>query len=143
MPTRSATARWEGGLMKGKGSFHGESDKIGGNYSFGTRFGSEAGTNPEELLAAAEAACFSMALGLGLEQNGSPAERIDTRAACTIDKDGDGFRITRMALKVTAKVPGIERETFLRIAEATKDGCPVSKALKGNVALELEANLEA
>jgi osmotically inducible protein OsmC len=143
MPTRNATARWEGGLMQGKGSFKGESEKIGGNYSFGTRFGSEAGTNPEELLAAAEAACFSMALGLGLEQNKTPAERIDTRAACTIDKVGDGFAITRMALKVHAKVPGIDRETFSRIAQATKDGCPVSKALKGNVALELEAVLEA
>lgn len=142
MPTRSANARWEGGLLKGKGSFQGESEKIGGNYSFGTRFGTDAGTNPEELLAAAEAACYSMALSLGLEQNHTPAEKVETRASCTIDKEGDGFRITRMALKVRAKVPGIDREAFMRIAQATKDGCPVSKAFKGNLALELEATLE-
>lgn len=129
--------------MKGKGSFRGESERIGGDYSFGTRFGDVRGTNPEELLAAAEAACFSMALALGLEQHGTPPTSVETQAACTIDKEGDGFRITRMALTVKAKVPGIDPETFQRIAAATKEGCPVSKALKGNLALELQASLES
>lgn len=142
MPTRVATAVWEGGLQTGTGSFSGESGKIGGAYSFGTRFGTTPGTNPEELLAAAEAACFSMALGLGLEKNGTPARRIDTRAACTIDKVGDGFRITRMALTVHAAVPKIDGATFTKIAEATKDGCPVSAAFKGNLELTLSATLE-
>ena len=142
MPTRIAKARWEGGLMKGKGSFEGQSKKIGGSYSFGTRFGEEPGTNPEELLAAAEAACFSMALGLGLEQNGTPAEWIETQAACTIDKEGDGFRISRIALQVRAKAPRLDRAAFTKLAEATKVGCPVSKALANNVALQLEAHLE-
>jgi lipoyl-dependent peroxiredoxin len=142
MPTRHASATWEGGLQKGKGSFTGASGKIGGAYSYGTRFGSEPGTNPEELLAAAEASCFSMALSLGLEQNGTPPQRIETRAAATIDKVGDGFAITTMQLEVRASVPGIDDATFQRIAEAMKVGCPVSRALAGNVKLELKATLE-
>src|SRR6185312_13776517 len=88
MPTRKASAIWEKGLQNGKGSFKGESGTISGNYSFGSRFESAAGSNPEELLAAAEAACFSMALALGLEKNGTPAEKVETSAACTIEKSG-------------------------------------------------------
>jgi lipoyl-dependent peroxiredoxin len=141
MPTRNASAVWEGGLQKGKGSFSSASGKIGGAYSFGTRFGEEPGTNPEELLAAAEAACFSMALALGLEQAGTPPTRVETKAACTIDKVGEGFKITTMKLIVRATVPGIAKDAFLKIAQATKDGCPVSKAIKGNVAIELDAAL--
>lgn len=141
MPTRNASAVWEGGLQKGKGSFSSASGKIGDTYSFGTRFGEEPGTNPEELLAAAEAACFSMALSLGLEQAGSPPTKIETKAACTIDKVADGFAITTMKLVVRATVPGITSDAFMKIAQATKDGCPVSKALKGNVKIELDAAL--
>lgn len=141
MPTRNATAAWEGGLQKGKGTFSGASGKIGGTYSFGTRFGEEPGTNPEELLAAAEAACFSMALSVGLEQAGHPPTKIETKAACTIDKVADGFKITTMKLVVRATVPGVTNDQFVKIAQATKDGCPVSKAIKGNVALELDAAL--
>ncbi|HEX7940275.1 MAG TPA: OsmC family peroxiredoxin [Gemmatimonadaceae bacterium] len=141
MPTRNASAVWEGGLQTGKGSFSGASGKIGGAYSFGTRFGSEPGTNPEELLAAAEAACYSMALSLGLERNGTPPTRVETRAACTIDKVGDGFKITTMKLTVRANVPGVDRDTFMKIADATKDGCPVSAAIGGNVKIELDASL--
>jgi osmotically inducible protein OsmC len=143
MPTRVATAVWEGGLQSGTGSFAGQSGKIGGAYSFGTRFGNTPGTNPEELLAAAEAACYSMALSLGLEKNGTPPQRIDTKAACTIDKVGDGFKITTMVLTVRAKVPNIDPASFRKIAEATKDGCPVSASLKGNVQIDLNATLEA
>ncbi|HEY9516027.1 MAG TPA: OsmC family peroxiredoxin [Gemmatimonadaceae bacterium] len=141
MPTRSANAVWEGGLMSGKGSFNGQSGKIGGAYSFGTRFGDEPGTNPEELLAAAEAACYSMALSLGLEKNGTPPRSVKTTAACTIAKEGEGFKITTMKLTVRADVPGVDAATFQKLAEATKTGCPVSAALKGNLEFELDAKL--
>jgi len=142
MPTRNASATWEGGLQGGKGSFQGESGAIGGSYSFGSRFGDQGGTNPEELLAAAEAACFSMALSAGLEKNGTPATRVHTDAACTIDKAGDGFKITTMRLRVAATVPGIDDATFQSIADGTRKGCPVSVALAG-VDISLEATLES
>ena len=141
MPTRNASATWEGGLQKGKGSFKGESGAIGGSYSFGTRFGEEKGTNPEELLAAAEAACFSMALSLGLEQNGTPPTRVETRAACSIEKQAQGFKITTMKLAVRATVPNIDDAKFQEIAQATKKGCPVSVALAG-VDIQLTAKLQ-
>ena len=140
MPTRNASAKWEGGLQGGKGSFQGESGAISGSYSFGSRFGDTGGTNPEELLAAAEAACFSMALAVGLEKNGTPATSVSTDAACTVEKIGEGFKITTMNLRVRAVVPGIEDAAFQEIAEATKVGCPVSQALAG-VSISLEATL--
>ena len=140
MPTRNASAVWEGGLKGGKGTYKGESG-ISGAYSFGSRFEQAGGSNPEELLAAAEAACYSMALSAGLEKNGTPATRVETRAACTIDKVGEGFKITTMKLVVRATVPKIDDAAFQKIAEATKEGCPVSGVLKGNVKLELEASL--
>jgi osmotically inducible protein OsmC len=141
MPTRKASAAWEGGLREGKGTFNSESGKIGGSYSFGSRFGDAGGTNPEELLAAAEAACYSMALSAGLEQAGTPAQRVETDAACTIEKSGDGFTITSMKLTVRAKVPGVNEGAFQKAVQATKDGCPVSKALKG-VKIDVTATLE-
>jgi osmotically inducible protein OsmC len=98
MPTRKASATWEGGLQAGKGSFEGESGVIHGAYSFGSRFGDAGGTNPEELLACAEAACYSMALAVALERGGTPATRVHTDAACTIEKVGEGFKITTMKL---------------------------------------------
>ncbi|HET7585541.1 MAG TPA: OsmC family peroxiredoxin [Gemmatimonadaceae bacterium] len=140
MPTRTASAVWEGGLQGGKGTYSGASG-ISGNYSFGSRFENAGGSNPEELLAAAEAACYSMALSAALERAGTPATRVETKAACTIDKVGDGFKITTMKLTVRATVPKVDRDTFQKTAEATKDGCPVSGALKGNVKLELDAQL--
>lgn len=141
MPTRKAHAEWSGKLRDGRGSFGSESGAVGGQYNFSSRFESGTGSNPEELLAAAEAACFSMALSAGLEQNGTPAERVQTEAACSVEKAGDGFAITRMALDVRATVPGVDDATFQRIAAATKDGCPVSKALRGNVEITLSARL--
>jgi osmotically inducible protein OsmC len=141
MPTRHASAVWEGGLKGGKGSFKGESGVIAATYSFGTRFENEKGTNPEELLAAAEAACFSMALSAGLEGKGTPPTKVETSAACTVEKVGAGFAITTMKLTVRATVPGVDASTFDEIAQATKDNCPVSKALKGNVTIELDAQL--
>jgi osmotically inducible protein OsmC len=141
MPTRKASATWEGGLKGGKGNFKAESG-IAGAYSFGSRFENAKASNPEELLAAALAACYSMALSGGLEKNGTPPTRVDTTVACTVEKVGEGFKITTMHLVVRGKVPNADAATFDRIAQATKDGCPVSQAFKGNVQMTLEAKLE-
>ena len=141
MPTRNASATWEGGLKGGKGSFKGESGSVGGAYSFGTRFENTPGTNPEELLAAAEAACFSMALSADLEKAGTPPERVSTEAACTLDFVDGKPTITTMRLKVRAKVPGVDAATFEKAAQGTKAGCPVSRALAG-VDIQVEAQLE-
>lgn len=141
MPTRNATAKWEGGFKGGKGTFNAESGSIGGQYSVGSRFENGTGSNPEELLAAAEAACFSMALSGSLERNGTPSTSVETRAACTIEKVGDGFSITRMKLDVSASVPNIDEAKFHEIANATLVGCPVSKALKGNMEIQITARL--
>jgi osmotically inducible protein OsmC len=142
MPTSIATAVWEGGLRNGKGVYRAGSGAFTGEYSFPTRFEGAAGTNPEELIAAAHAACLSMALSGGLERAGTPPTRISTRASCTIERQEAGFRITRMNLEVRGQVPGIDAATFASAAEAAKEGCPVSNALKGNVQFVLDAKLE-
>lgn len=142
MPTRKASATWEGGLKGGKGRFESETGVCAAPYSFGTRFGAEKGSNPEELLAAAHSACFSMALAATLEKAGTPPTRIQTDAACTVEPQGEGFRITRMALSVRAQVPGCDQATFERWAQTSKEGCPVSRALLGNLEVTLEAKLE-
>jgi len=141
MTTSTASAVWEGGLRAGRGHFSAGSGAFAGDYSFPTRFESAKGTNPEELIAAAHAACLSMALSGGLERAGTPATRISTTASCTIEKVGDGFRITRMRLEVRGQVPGIDDAGFQAAARSAKDGCPVSQALQGNVQLELDARL--
>ena len=141
MPTRKASATWEGGLRGGTGSFRGESGVLEGAYSFGSRFTDAGGTNPEELLAAAEAGCFSMALAAGLEAAGTPATRVHTDAACTVEKVEEGFKITTMRLRVTAQIPGVDDATFQKAAHDTKSNCVVSKALAG-VDIQLEATLE-
>jgi osmotically inducible protein OsmC len=140
MPTRNATATWEGGLKGGKGSFKGESGGINGSYSFGSRFESGTGSNPEELLAAAEAACFSMALAGALEKAGTPPTKVETKAACTVEKQDAGFTITTMKLQTRATVPGVDNAAFQKMVQATKEGCPVSKALKG-VKIDVDAQL--
>jgi lipoyl-dependent peroxiredoxin len=141
MPTRKASATWEGGLQSGKGSFSGESGGIGGSYTAGSRFAEQPGSNPEELLAAAHAACFSMALSAELEKAGKPATRVKTDAACTVEKVGDGFTITTMKLTTRATVPGIDDGEFQQVANGAKQGCPVSRALSG-LKVELDARLE-
>lgn len=141
MPTRSASAKWEGGLKGGKGSFTGKTG-LGGQYSFSSRFENGTGSNPEELLAAAEAACYSMALSAALERNNTPGKSVETAASCTIEKVGDAFSITKMQLEVKASVPNIDDATFQRLARETKDGCPVSKALKG-VDIQVNATLSS
>jgi lipoyl-dependent peroxiredoxin len=140
MPTRSGSAKWEGGLKGGRGTFTSQGG-IGGQYSFSSRFENGEGSTPEALLAAAEAACFSMALSGALEKNGTPPTSIETATECTIEKVGDAFSITKMQLDVRAVVPKVDDATFQRIARETKDGCPVSKALKGNVDLQVTAIL--
>ena len=129
MPTRKASAVWNGGLKGGNGSFKGETG-IGGAYSFGSRFENGTGSNPEELLAAAEAACFSMALSGNLEKNGTPPTKIETAAACTIEKVDDKMTVTRIDLTVKATVPNVDKATFDRLVEDTRTGCPISRALK-------------
>lgn len=141
MTTSTASAVWEGGLRAGRGHFSAGSGAFAGDYSFPTRFEGAKGTNPEELIAAAHAACLSMALSGGLERAGTPATRISTTASCTIEKVGDGFRITRMRLEVRGQVPGLDEAGFQAAARGAKDGCPVSQALQGNVQLELDARL--
>jgi osmotically inducible protein OsmC len=141
MPNRTASAVWEGGLKTGKGTFKGESGAISGNYNFSSRFEEGIGSNPEELLAAAHAACFSMALSAQLEGNGTPAQRVETTAVCTVEKAAEGFRITRMKLTARAKVPNIDAAKFAELAKQAVEGCPVSQALKGNLDVVLDAAL--
>lgn len=143
MPARKATAVWEQGLKDGRGRFQAGSGAFEGRYSFSSRFEEGPGTNPEELLAAAHAACFSMALSLILERQGTKPERIGTTATCTIEKEGEGFKIKRMELDTRGKVPGLDAEGFRKAAEQAKNGCPVSGALKNNVEFVLKANLDS
>lgn len=140
MQTRNAGATWEGGL-RGTGSFQGESEGLRGSYKVMSRYNTESGTDPEELLAAAQASCFSMELAIALEDAGAPPTRVHTDAACSLDRVGNDFRIVSMQLRVRARVPGMDPETFRRIAEATRKGCPVSVALAG-VEIQLDAQLE-
>lgn len=142
MTVSTASAVWEGGLKSGKGNLSGASNLFKAEYTFATRFEGAKGTNPEELIAAAHAACFSMALSADLERAGTPPTRVATTASCTMETVGGKPTISRMRLQVRGKVPGIDAATFQKAAEGAKENCPVSRALKGNVAFELEAKLE-
>lgn len=141
MPTSKAMAKWTGVLRSGRGEFSAGSGAFEGEYSFPTRFEGAAGTNPEELIASAHAACLSMALAAALEKGGTPPQSITTTAHCTLEMLDDGPRITKMRLEVLGVVPGIEQAAFVEVAQGAKNGCPVSKALGGNVEFELEASL--
>jgi osmotically inducible protein OsmC len=140
--TSQASAVWEGKLRDGKGTFKAGSGAFQGPYTFATRFEGAKGTNPEELIAAAHAACLSMALSAGLEKAGKPATRIETQARCTIDTVAGAPTITRMELSVQGKVPGLDQAGFQKAAEDAKNGCLVSRALKGNVEFKLDAKLQ-
>jgi len=142
MVVSKASAVWEGGLRGGKGRFAASSGAFEGAYSFTTRFEGSPGTTPEELIAAAHASCLSMALSAGLERSGTPPTRVATTAKCTLEKLEAGWRLTKMHLEVRATVPGMDAEAFAAAAEAAKEGCPVSNALKGNLAFTLDAKLE-
>jgi lipoyl-dependent peroxiredoxin len=141
MPRRTASARWDGSLQEGSGTMRMASGAYEGPYSFQSRFEDGDGTNPEELIAAAHAGCFSMALSLGLGQAGHEPESIETEATVQLDKVGDGFAITHIVLRTRARVPGIDADELQQQAQAAKDGCPVSKALGGVGSIELEAEL--
>ena len=141
MATSNAVAVWEGKLRDGKGSFKAQSGVFSGSFSFGTRFEGKKGSNPEELIAAAHAGCFSMALSSALEKAGHPATRIETRAAVTLDMVEGAPKITRSVLDVRGKVEGIDQAAFQQAAEGAKKNCPVSKALQGNIEITMQAKL--
>src|SRR5919204_3529610 len=130
MPTRSADATWEGDLKGGKGTMKLAGGAYEGAYSFASRFESGRGTNPEELIAAAHAGCFSMALSHGLAQAGFTPTRVHTTAKVHLEKTADGFGIPRIDLETDADVPGISEDVFRQQAETAKKNCPVSKLLK-------------
>ena len=133
---RKATAVWSGGLRDGKGKISTDSGVLRDTqYSFGTRFEQGAGTNPEELIAAAHAGCFSMALSAQLGEAGLKPERIDTTATVTLDKSEGGFAITAVHLDVKARIPGADRQKFETAANNAKSGCPVSKVLNARISL--------
>ena len=140
MPNRKAHAVWEGNLAKGKGTMELGSGAFKGSYSFASRFEDGTGTNPEELIGAAHAGCFSMALSHGLDQAGHTPTKVETHATVTLEKVDSGMKITSIHLKTDATVPGIDEKTFQEQAETAKKNCPVSQALTG-VAITLEATL--
>jgi lipoyl-dependent peroxiredoxin len=140
MPARQASAVWEGNLKDGKGTMKLGSGAYEGAYSFASRFESGKGTNPEELMAAAHAGCFSMALSAALSKAGFTPKKIATTATVHLEKTGDAFSITRIELKCEAEVPGIDVAAFKTQAEGAKANCPVSKVLSG-AQISLEATL--
>jgi osmotically inducible protein OsmC len=129
MPTRTADAEWKGNLQQGKGHLKVQTGTLDADYDFRSRFADGKSTNPEELIAAAHAGCFSMALSGVLGTAGFTPERIHTTARVHIEKQGDGFAISKIELDLEAKVPGINEADFKKHADAAKQGCPVSKAL--------------
>jgi osmotically inducible protein OsmC len=133
---RTASAHWAGGLKDGKGTVSTQSGVLGSTpYSFSTRFENEKGTNPEELIAAAHAGCFSMALSAELGKVGLTAEAIDTNAALTLEKTDAGFTITAVHLDVNVKIPGGDPHKFDEAAQSAKKGCPVSRVLNANITM--------
>ncbi|WP_312256723.1 OsmC family protein [Stutzerimonas nitrititolerans] len=133
---KTASAVWQGDLKTGKGTISTQSGALKDNpYGFNTRFEDAPGTNPEELIGAAHAGCFSMALSLMLGQAGLTAERIETRAEVTLDKEGESFAITAIALTLEARIPGADEAQFQQIANQAKEGCPVSKVLNARISL--------
>ena len=142
MKTRKATAQWQGSLKEGKGSLKTETGILDAPYNFRSRFQEGSQTNPEELIGAAHAGCFSMAFSLELSEAGHVPDEINTTAEVTFDEVEGDFEITKIVLNTSAKVPGIDKDKFHKIAQAAKGGCPVSKALK-NVDIELNAELVA
>lgn len=140
MPIRTASAVWEGTLKDGQGSMKLGSGSYEGKYSFGSRFDEDPGTNPEELVGAAHAGCFSMALSAGLDRAGFTPRRVSTSARVHLEKQDEAFAISRIELNCEAEVPELDEETFQQQAAAAKAGCPVSKALAG-AEIELTARL--
>ena len=140
MPKRRANAQWNGNLMKGTGTMALGSGAFEGNYSFGSRFEEKSGTNPEELIGAAHAGCFSMAFANILSEGGHEPESIKTEATVNLEKTDSGFAITTIHLDTEVQVSGIDDADFQKEADKAKENCPVSKALAG-VKVELSARL--
>jgi osmotically inducible protein OsmC len=142
---RRADATWSGDLPSGKGKVSASSSGVfkGLDVSWARRSEADANgiTSPEELLAAAHAACFAMALSAGLGRAGTPPEELQVSAQVTFDRVGDGFKVVSSALEVRGRVPGVDEAAFTKAAEGAKDGCPISGALKGNVELSVKASL--
>jgi osmotically inducible protein OsmC len=135
--TRTASAEWQGTGKEGKGTLGTQSGVLAATpYASNMRFGDTKGTNPEELIAAAHAGCFSMALAFALSGAGFTPTRIATTAAVTLESDGPGFKVSKSALKVEATVPDIARDQFQKIAEGAKAGCPISKLLNAEITLD-------
>ena len=131
------TAHWQGGLKDGKGAISTKSGALSEYpYGFASRFEGKPGTNPEELIGAAHAGCFTMALSLILGEAGFTAEAMDTKSEITLEKQGDGFAITKAHLILTARIPGITEEKFKELAGMAEKGCPVSKVLKAEISLD-------
>lgn len=138
---KKGQAHWEGDIKSGKGTVSTESGVLNQQpYGFNTRFEGAAGTNPEELIGAAHAACFSMALSLMLGEEGYKAESIDTTADVSLDKKDGGFAITKIALSSSVKVPGVDSEAFDKIIQKAKAGCPVSQLMKAEITLDYKLN---
>ena len=139
---KKASAVWKGDLKTGKGQISTQSGALKDNpYGFNTRFEGQPGTNPEELIGAAHAGCFSMAFSMILGGEGFTPDEIQTTADVTLDKEGDGFAITAIKLTMSAKIPGIDEAKFKELADKAKAGCPVSKVL--NADITLDATLQA
>ena len=142
MPTRTAHAEWDGSITEGSGRMEFGSGAFEGRYSFKSRMEEGPGTNPEELIGAAHAGCFSMALSVVLGEGGHEPESISTDAKVRFDKKGEGWAITDITLTTRGKVPGMENDDFVKAAEVAKENCPVSQALTG-VEISLDAALES
>lgn len=140
MIVRTAEAEWRGNLKTGEGKVKAQSGVLDAAYSFATRFESKKGTNPEELIGAAHAGCFSMALSGALTKAGFEPKRIQTKASVHLDKVGDGFGITKIELDTEAEVPGISEQAFMEQANGAKANCPVSRALAA-IQISLKARL--
>ena len=135
--TTFGTAKWQGGLKDGKGALSTKSGALNEYpYGFASRFEGKPGSNPEELIGAAHAGCFTMALSLILEQAGFKAEEMNTKAEVTLEKQGDGFAITKSHLTLRAKIPGIDAAKFKELTGMAEKGCPVSKVLKAEITLD-------
>lgn len=137
MTDRHASAHWEGDGKTGKGKITTQSGVLSDNpYGFNTRFENEPGTNPEELIAAAHAGCFTMALAFQLQSAGLKATSLDTKAVVTLVQDGDGFKVTKSALTLKAVIPGIDQAKFDELAGNAEKGCPISKLLNSEITLD-------
>lgn len=137
MIKKTASAHWAGNLKQGKGTISTESGALTKNpYGFNTRFEDQPGTNPEELIGAAHAGCFSMAFSMLLGQENFTPDSIDTQATVTMEKQDDGFAVTAVHLTMTARIPGIDQAQFEEIANKAKVGCPISKLLNADISLD-------